>query len=87
MVKPKLDPRIQAEYDRLRAQGVKSAGMRNVVTGKTTTQLMDEGQRILTTAFRNLPAGNGTGKGSTPATGTRAVAGTRFAPIQRNKAF
>ncbi len=87
MVKPKLDPRIQAEYDRLRAQGVKSAGMRNVVTGKTTTQLMDEGQRILTTAFRNLPAGSGTGKGSTPATGTRAVAGTRFAPIQRNKAF
>jgi hypothetical protein len=66
----KLDPRIQAEYERQRGKTVNGAGMKNVVSGKiSAAQAADSGSnRFMANAFRNMPTGTG-GTGSTATTG------------------
>jgi len=73
MGKGTLDPKIQAEYDRLKSKTVQQTGMKNVVSGKANAAIQaDSGSRMLTTFMRNMPTGAGK-TGTTPTTGSKPV--------------
>lgn len=84
--KAKLDAAM-AKYDRTKMQGIKGAGMKNVVSGGISkAQIADEGgYGMLRTFMRNMPTGTGKGNGAQSATGLKARGVGGYRPIARRQ--
>jgi hypothetical protein len=76
-----------AKYDRTKMQGIKGAGMKNVVSGGISkAQIADEGgYGMLRTFMRNMPTGTGKGNGAQSATGLKARGVGGYRPIARRQ--